>query len=45
VARVNLLQRVARIVHKAKQISTDAEELLNQCLELGGHVSLGSEAT
>jgi hypothetical protein len=41
VARVNPFERITRIAHKAKQISTDAEELVDQFLELGCHVSIG----
>jgi uncharacterized protein (UPF0335 family) len=40
VARVNPIERVTRILHEAKQISTDVKELVNQLVELGGHVSL-----
>jgi hypothetical protein len=41
VTRVNLLERVTRIRHKAKQIPADMKELVNQFLKLGSHVSLG----
>jgi hypothetical protein len=41
VTHVNLLERVTRIRHKAKQIPADMKELVNQFLKLGSHVSLG----
>ena len=36
--RVNLLERFTRLAHQANEIPADAEELVNQFFELGGHL-------